>query len=258
MTYWEKRELKAAEVLMDNAIKDVEKQLSKQYKATAKRLIDQLEILYKEIEAQPQNVSINHRYIYDRYIKMIQNINKELKKLGAEEQIIIKDRLMNLYTDNATRIGKQFGLATSINQRAVEKAVLQTWIGKANFSKRIWNNQAKLATILQKGIVDCIASGRPTDELTKELMDGMHVGYSNASRLARTEVAHVYNSSTIDRYREAGVKQVRVLAAADERTCPICKEHDGKIVDINKVVYGENIPCFHSNCRCCCCAVIEK
>lgn len=254
MTYWEKRELKAAQTLMDNSIEEIEKQLSKQYSATAKRLAHEIEILYREIKAAPDDVLISHRYTYDKYVKMVQKINAELKKLGSKEQILLKDELIKTYTENATRIGKEFGLASSINRKEVEKAVLQTWVGNANFSKRIWTNQAKLSTILQKELVNVIAAGRPTAELTKALAEGMGVGYSNARRLARTEIAHVYNSSTIDRYKEAGVDKVKILTAEDDKVCDQCKEFEGKVFDIDKAPV---LP-VHPQDRCCYVAVSDR
>lgn len=55
-------------------------------------------------------------------------------------------------------------------------------------------------------------------------MDKFNVEYYKAKRLAVTELAHVQIQSTIDKYKEAGVKQIKVIATLDDKTCKECEE----------------------------------
>ena len=88
------------------------------------------------------------------------------------------------------------------------------------------------------------------------LMKDMSSGYSQADRIARTELSYVQNQSTIDRYKQAGFTKYQYLTA-DDCCSEICSEKDGEIFNIDEAVVGENIPPLHPNCRCSILAVIE-
>lgn len=84
-------------------------------------------------------------------------------------------------------------------------------------------------------------------------MERFNVSYHNADRLARTELAHVYNQSTLDRYVQAGVNKVKILETDDEHTCEECRKLNKKIFPIATV---PKLP-IHPNCRGTYTAVIE-
>jgi len=72
--------------------------------------------------------------------------------------------------------------------------------------------------------------------------------------IARTETIRLANIGLIDTYKGAGIKKVRWLAAASERTCEICNALHGQVFDINTV----SPPPAHPRCRCSLLSVIEK
>lgn len=76
-------------------------------------------------------------------------------------------------------------------------------------------------------------------------MERFNVSYNNARRLARTEMAHVYNQSTLDKYKEAGITRVQILETDDAHTCEECRKLNKKIFPINEV---PELP-IHPNCR---------
>lgn len=94
-------------------------------------------------------------------------------------------------------------------------------------------------------MAECIVTGKSPDKAKKILMEKFDVSYHNADRLIRTEMAHVYNQSTLDKYRQAGITEVQVIETDDARTCEECRKLNKKIFPINEVPL---LP-LHPNCR---------
>ena len=84
------------------------------------------------------------------------------------------------------------------------------------------------------------------------ISDLFNVSYSNARRLASTELAHVETIEAQDRYKEYRIEQWEVLPTHDEKTCPICKEKAGKKYSIDEAP----VP-LHPRCRCAMIPVVE-
>ena len=106
---------------------------------------------------------------------------------------------------------------------------------------------------LQEELVESVATGKSVDRVTKGIMDKLNVSYNNARRLARTELSHTYNQSTLNRYIEAGITDVQILTVEDDHTCEECKAMHKKIFPITDAPL---IP-IHPNCRCVYQAVIK-
>ncbi|MFN9705928.1 MAG: minor capsid protein, partial [Planctomycetota bacterium] len=66
-----------------------------------------------------------------------------------------------------------------------------------------------------------------------------------AALIARSELANAYVQGSLARARERGDTYVRVLAATDERMCPICAARNGRIYPVDRVP----LP-WHPRCRC--------
>jgi SPP1 gp7 family putative phage head morphogenesis protein len=66
-----------------------------------------------------------------------------------------------------------------------------------------------------------------------------------AQRIARTEVIAASSQGAVEGYREAGLDQVEVYPAMDERECDLCESLAG-VHDITE----QYTPPFHPNCRC--------
>ena len=61
------------------------------------------------------------------------------------------------------------------------------------------------------------------------------------------------DEATIKGFKDMGVKEVRWIAADDEKTCPTCGERDNKIYKLNKIP-----PKPHYGCRCYVVPAMEK
>jgi SPP1 gp7 family putative phage head morphogenesis protein len=63
------------------------------------------------------------------------------------------------------------------------------------------------------------------------------------------EATYLVNQERIQIFKYYGIKKVQFKAQIDERTTEKCREMNGKVFDIDKLVLGENLPPLHYNCR---------
>lgn len=104
-----------------------------------------------------------------------------------------------------------------------------------------------------------------TRELTEGLSQGLNpremarnlngrvdaIGIKRARTMARTEVVRAHAESTITRFEQSGVEEVRGQAefatAGDDRVCPICEGLDGDRFSLEE---ARGLIPVHPNCRC--------
>jgi hypothetical protein len=129
------------------------------------------------------------------------NLNKEMTKLGVAESEIYESYMTELYAANSSLLSSSFGFAPTVNNQDVTNALSKIWCrdGK-HWSSRIWTNKALLQERIKDGVINSIATGSGKDELVKQLMKDFNVGYNNADRIARTELSYIRNQSTYDKY----------------------------------------------------------
>lgn len=232
--------------ILKSSIDELETILKSEYLRLSDKLMSYLLDLYIGILGEDGKPLHSHLYQFNKYYEMLGKVQQELTKLGIKENRLFDDRLTKLYEDNCTILNKQFNLATDIRTRDVLSIVKTDWVGDGqNYSDRIWNDKRKLANTIQEELVECVATGKSPDKFTKVLMERFNVSYNNARRLARTEMAHVYNQSTLDKYRQAGITEVQILETIDKHTCEECIKLDKKIYPIDLV---PQLP-IHPNCR---------
>lgn len=194
---------------------------------------------------------------------MINNLQNNLTTLGNKESSILDERLTKMYVSNSQLTTEELGKGISkgfsplVNENAVKTAINAVWCKDGmNWSNRVWNNKALLTEVVKKGLVDCVARGASKDELVKDLQKSFNIGFNQADRLARTELSHIQNKATIDKYTEAGIQYYKFLSARDDKTCESeCEQYDGKIYPIDDT---EHLPPIHPNCRCTVLAVLDK
>lgn len=240
--YWLKRQKKLFNQTLEELNTLMVNDLENTFRTVYMDIID----MYNKILGEDGKPLKSHLYAYNRYYKLIKNIQVQLAELGALEEKYIGDYLTQMYEDNAKIIGEEFTLSTYIDKDRVRDICNTDWVGDGmNWSDRIWANQSDLANTLRQEIVSAVSTGKSVDKMSKVLMDRFDVEYYKAKRICVTELAHVQMQSTIDKYKEAGVKKVKIVAAMDDRTCDKCKEWNDKVVDIEKIQYGVNVPPKH-------------
>lgn len=179
----------------------------------------------------------------------------ELARLANKTGIAMDKFMGSAYKDNYYRnlfeIGKKRGLASApvqVDNEKLENVLRTPWSGK-NYSERIWKNQAKLAEVLQKRVLEGMHRGLSSQELSRIVAKKMDVGLSDATRLVRTELNYVQNQAALDSIKDAGMKFYRFSATLDKRTSPVCREHDGKVYPVEAGSPGSNMPPLHPHCR---------
>jgi hypothetical protein len=84
MDYWQKRNLRAQEAISNKSIKEIEKQLSKYYNRTAKRVMREFEATYNKLlatTAAGRAPTPADLYKLDKYWQMQGQLQRELQKL---------------------------------------------------------------------------------------------------------------------------------------------------------------------------------
>jgi SPP1 gp7 family putative phage head morphogenesis protein len=99
--------------------------------------------------------------------------------------------------------------------------------------------ESDMTEVVRETLLEGLRDGINPKEMARNLTDEIEsLQKTRAEMLARTEVVQAYTSSSIDRYREAGVSavtQVERADASDSRVCPICKALDGRITPMSEI-----------------------
>lgn len=256
--YWQDRWAKSQTKLSEKNIKQIEKQLSKYYGTTAKRIIADFESTYNKLLAQQaagKPVTPADLYKLDKYWQLQGQLRQELGKLG-EKQISALTKIMEIqFFDIYYSINIQGAEAFStLDTAVVTQLINQIWVADGkSFSQRIWENTELLAETLNEELIHCVAAGKKTTDLKNLLQDRFGVSYSRADALVRTEIAHIQTEAAKQRYQDYGIQEVEIWADEDERRCEIC----GKLHE-KKYPVGAEVPIpAHPRCRCCIVPVID-
>lgn len=190
-----------------------------------------------------------------RLDKLYSDTVMELDSLGRKTSASMRKFLSNAYKDNyfqsCYEIGRTVGLKSPrvvVSRKSLEDVLRDRWSGK-NYSERIWKNQKLLGQTLKQEMVTAVHRGESVEAISKRIAQRMNVASSNATRLVRTELNYVENRAALDSIRASGMDYYRFIATLDNRTTPICREHDGRIVSVEDASPGDNLPPLHPNCR---------
>lgn len=266
--YWKRREQLQRQRFQTKKEKEIEARLRKNYKRVADSVTTDIELLYLRLLDEGEDTLANNLYRYNRYYQLRERINLRLKELGADTLEELCKGMKDMYVWTSTNALNDIGFETpsSLGLRGVAESL---WDNRESWSERVWcadglnasqriaKNMAKLQETLERGLQDCVARGVGKDELVKTLMKRFDVSYSDANRVARTELTYVQNQATKDSFVKAGVKEYEYLAEIDDRTSEECEELDGQRFPIESAIVGVNYPPRHPNCRCTVLAVLD-
>jgi SPP1 gp7 family putative phage head morphogenesis protein len=111
----------------------------------------------------------------------------------------------------------------------------------------------RMRTDVRRELTTGLARGENPRKMAGRLTERIDVSRTDAERLARTEIIHSYNESSLSRYEQAGVSEVtgevEFLTANDARVCPVCRGLSGStytIAEARGVIPGNT----HPQCRC--------
>jgi SPP1 gp7 family putative phage head morphogenesis protein len=102
-------------------------------------------------------------------------------------------------------------------------------------------------------LADAIRTGTPPGKAAKLIEDAVG-SPARALTIAVTENSRVMNAAAIQRYKDAGIKQVKwmaVDATGGTPPCPKCSQNIGQVVEIGSSFNsGQMQPPAHPHCRC--------
>lgn len=246
--YWEDRII-LKDKLLEKDIKKIEKKLLRAFKDARKEVLNELKILYSDIE--------HSEYAKYQLESILTSINKSLDNLYKENEKDVTDGLKDLYKemDKQASIDLEASFNT-INDRLIEEVIRTNWSG-LSFSERIWEHRRKLALTLKEELNRGLIRGDSLQDISRVIADKLNNSYSNAMRLVRTESCYVMNEATVNNYKENGIKEYEFMAFLDSKTSKVCRKLDGKKFSIEEYQAGLNLPPLHPNCRSCIVPVIE-
>lgn len=177
-------------------------------------------------------------------------------KLAADVEIkqstkLYTDNIKKAYYTNLFDIQKGLGIGFNVAEMPLEniqEILKNNWSGK-HYSKRIWHNTDVLAQKLEEIITSGLMSGKSSRRMALELQDQTDYGKFAAERLIRTETTYIANMAELESYKEAGIEKVIFIATLDLRTSKICRSMDGKVIKVDKLISGGNLPPLHPYCR---------
>ena len=109
------------------------------------------------------------------------------------------------------------------------------------------------STQISRVLTEGLATGKGPRDIARTMRTAIStIGVNRSRTLARTEIIRVHAESTLNRYEDAGMKEVKVLAefatGRDDRVCPICQALEtGQPLPLEEA--RGRIP-VHANCRC--------
>lgn len=259
--YWKNRITKEQQNLLSLSEKEIDEKLIKAYEKTANKLVNELKQLYLEIvdkaKGQGRDVLISDLYSYNKYYEVLRDINYQLNKLSDKKIYYMEHSLRAVYKNNVKMLDENAHLLNpkspipKVDNDKVEKVINSIWVSDGKtWSDRIWQDTNRLKQILEEDLTTTIISGKSYQHLTTKLMDEFNTSYNNAKRLAITEIAHVENESTRERYKDWGVNKYDIMCEAD--ACEDCQELAKESHLIDDLLIPQ-----HPNCRCTIIPVIE-
>lgn len=265
----------------DKAIEDINKEINKiffKFQTDSGLSIEEAKALLnsKISEKELESIRAKIAYIEDKDLKQYlmaqlnaKAYNARMTRLEAlKESIYINTKkaaevelkqselgyinnINKAYYKNIYDIQKGTGVVTefaTMPVSTIEEILKNNWSGK-HYSERIWGNSEVLATKLEEVITSGLMSGKNSRRMATELAELSNYGKMAAERLVRTETTYVTNMAELESYKETDIEKYIFVATLDLRTSDECRKMDGKIIEVDKGVPGENLPPLHPWCR---------
>lgn len=263
--WWRDRAAATQEKLTKKSVRDTEKQLTKYYQRSMNEVISAFEsTLDKLLASMEEGKAPTPADLYnlDKYWQMQGQLKNELQKLGDKQVELLSKRFTEQYIDVYEAMALQGeSLFNSIDKATAQQMINQIWCADGStWSNRVWKNTDKLQEALNNGLIECVVTGKKTDDLKKILIKQFNVAYNRADTIVRTEMAHIQTQAAQQRYRDYGLQYYEILGNEDD-SCHgsdvDCHEMNGQRFLLNEMQAGVNAPPFHPNCRCCIIPVVE-
>ena len=246
--YWEERTI-LKDKLLEKDINKLEKKLLKLFKDTRKEILNELKIIYADIEAS--------EYAKYRIDSLLTSINNALDNLYSNNEKEVNEGLVDIYKEMDKQASIDLNNSfNTVNENLVRETLKTNWSG-LSFSERIWEHRRSLAFTIKSELNKGFIRGDSLQDISKIISDKFDTSFSNAMRLVRTESCWIMNEATVNNYKENGIKEYEFMAFLDSKTSKECKRLDGKKFSIEEYQAGVNLPPLHPNCRSCIIPIVE-
>ena len=234
--YWEERAI-LKDKLLEKDINKIEKKLLKLFKDTRKEVLNELKIIYADIEAT--------EYEKYRIDSLVTSINMALDNLYQRNEEELTKAFIDLYCKFDKEASIDLGVSFNIiNENLIREIIKTKWSG-LSFSERIWEHRRRLAFTIKSELSAGLTRGDSLQDISRKISDKFNTSYSNAIRLVRTESCWVMNEATVNNYKENGIKEYEFMAFLDKKTSPQCRELDGEVISLEDAKAGKNLPPLH-------------
>lgn len=171
----------------------------------------------------------------DEFLRGYERLLRESAKLGGNygETLL---RMSGLPTAGPGRVSITTGFSLP-----VEAAVAAAREARRFLERHGEDFAIRGAEVVARGVLE----GRGTAAIVRELRTRLGVVKHRAEVIAQTESMRAYSVARDERFRAAGVEQVRWWATVDDRTCPLCRPRAGVLYALGQV----QTP-LHPRCRC--------
>lgn len=227
-----------------------------------------IQSLYEEANNQLNEVYKNEKKFRDELLNEIAmimltyTILDGLMKIGKIDKNKCYKKLSSIITKNHKSIGNNLSdvindvLNSTVNKtfdyysynaklKDVKEIIERNFKGK-HFSKRVWDNESKVAKYLEKQVDDFLQGKINVNQIKKDIEKTYNASAYNAKRLVETEVNRC-SCNAFDRFcKETGVKKVRYNATLDNMLCSDCGQYHDKPFEFNEKI---ELP-IHPLCRC--------
>ena len=272
--YWEERAI-LKDKLLEKDINKLEKKLLKLFKDTRKEVLNELKIVYADIEATEYAkyqtdsllISINNALdnLYSNnekeIIEGLKEIYKEMDKqasidlnnafntvnIGLAKEVTSTNWGTTLNNYELDKYGMKKGVFTThdeVLEKIVDGLINSNWSG-LTLAERIAEHKRKLSLTLKEELTKGLIRGESLQEMSRIMSDKLDMAYSNTLRIVRTESCWIMNEATKQNYLDNDIKYYEISAFLDNRTSKICKSMDGEVVNVKEAVVGKNMPPFH-------------
>ena len=264
--YWEQRAV-LKDKLLEKDIKKIEKKLLKLFKDTRKEVLDQLKIIYADIESTEYQkyridnllISINNSLdnLYGKSEKEITEGLKDIYKTMYQEANVDLKASFNTINENLIEEVTKTNLGTKLNEsrdifvlhnevleKIVDDLIASNWSG-LTLVERILEHKRKLSLTLKEELSKGLIRGDSLQDMSRILSKKMDLSYSNTLRIVRTESCWIMNEATVNNYKDNGIKEYEIMAFLDSKTSKICRDMDGEVVNVKEAMPGKNMPPFH-------------
>lgn len=234
--YWEERVI-LKDKLLEKDINRIEKKLLKLFKDTRKEVLNELKIIYVDIETT--------EYEKYRIDSLLTSVNIALDNLYQRNEEELTKAFIDLYCKFDKEASIDLGVSfNTINENLIRETIKTNWSG-LSFSERIWEHRRRLAFTIKSELNAGLTRGDSLQDISKRISDKFNTSYSNAIRLVRTESCWVMNEATVNNYKQNGIKEYEFMAFLDKKTSPQCRELDGEVISLEDAKAGKNLPPLH-------------